>query len=31
MSERALADHPFTAGLSEDDLMRLAACVVSRS
>ena len=31
MSERALADHPFTAGLSEDDLMRLAACVVGRS
>lgn len=31
MPERALADHPFVAGLGEDDLMKLAACVVGRS
>lgn len=31
MVERALADHPFSTGLDEDDLMKLAACVVGKS
>lgn len=31
MRDRALADHPFTAGLEEDDILELAGCVVGRS
>jgi CRP-like cAMP-binding protein len=31
MRDHALAAHPFAAGLDEDDLLKLAACVVGRS
>ena len=31
MRDRALSEHPFAAGLSEDDLIKLGACVVGRS
>lgn len=31
MRDSALADHPFAAGLDDDDLIKLSSCVVGRS